>query len=227
LKNLKIWTEKKLIPKSPTEIAEKLLSNVRVFEQSDCLIENFELYPEKLGLPLWLAFLIRTINHHNSKESSVNQEHSEVAFYKNFLMSCKVGTDYSKLLYKWQIYLLTEIINDVAYYDEHLIPIINLHKKALSGKEVRIKEWNDQKEQLENVMNENKNHSDVTYHLRRAAFLSINEVIDIENSWTSSVEAIVDAKMKEINPTEKPKELRQTIWKDIMAELLNYLKNWD
>ena len=231
LKNLEIWIKSKEIRRSPIEIAKELFSQVKEFKPSDCFIENYELYPEKLGLPLWIAYLNRTINHHNSKCFDFNVEHYEFYFYKQFLLACNVGVDYSMMLHQWQIFVLTEVVTGKQYEDEHIIQIIELHKSALSSKEIDIQDWINKKNQIGTINQSINNDLDLIYHLRRAAFLSIEEVVDIEDIYTSSVEAIADAKMIELLDTGigsvmSEENLRKEIWEDIMRNLLLKLKRW-
>src|SRR4051812_9832765 len=55
------WTFAKNLPKSAEERAAEIVSTHRVIKPSKSVFENYDLYPEKLGLPLWIAYLNETI----------------------------------------------------------------------------------------------------------------------------------------------------------------------
>jgi hypothetical protein len=115
LRGIDQWIEKKKIPNSPETLVSRLLSTERVFDPPDIILEEYELYPQELGLPLWLAYLNRTIHCHNSCDfyySHGNEYHYEFEYYKEFINCCNVGVDYSKLLYKWQLFILTDIVKE-------------------------------------------------------------------------------------------------------------------
>ena len=234
LKRIDQWVEKKKIPNSPEILVSRILSTERVFEPSDIILEDYELYPKKLGLPLWLAYLNRTIHHHNSCDfyySHGNEYHYEFDYYKDFINSCNVGVDYSKMLYKWQLFVLTDIVKKYKNL-ESLDYIIDLFSKAALNTTVSDNLWINAQKKIEIELNKyDADSKDETWDLLRAAYLSADEIIDIENLYTSSVEAIVDAKLKYdgFNPKKLGDDIhiKDSIWKTIMNQLLLYLKEWN
>ena len=69
------WIIAENIPKSPEEIVGAIFTSPRIIEPSKSVFENYDLYPEKLGLPLWLAYLNRTIEYNNSENSFFNKKY--------------------------------------------------------------------------------------------------------------------------------------------------------
>lgn len=77
--------------------------NTKNRDTSDCFLEYYEDFEKNLGLPLWLAYLLRTINHFNEKDDllpHVSTYDYRDKFYEKFILSCKLGIDYSKMLHE-------------------------------------------------------------------------------------------------------------------------------
>ena len=229
LSRLGKWLKSKQVHKSPAEIAEAIFNPIREFKASDCVIENYSDYQKKLGLPLWLGYLNRTIDHHNSKGFDFRNEGYEYTYYKEFLLACKEGVDYSKMLYPWQLFLLKEFIPGAHSKDNMLNNIIELHENAIVNPDIDVIAWQSAQNKLEKLINEIKEYKSVAYKLRRTAFLSVSEVIEIDDLWTSSAEAAADAKTQYILDTEPNADeniIRQKVWKEIMDHLLLMLQKW-
>lgn len=234
LRKIDEWIEKKKIPNSPEILVSRILSTERVFDPPDIILEDYELYPKELGLPLWLAYLNRTIHHHNSNDfyySHGHEYHYEFEYYKDFINCCNVGIDYSKLLYKWQLFILTDLVKKHKNL-KSLDCIIDLFSKAALNTTVSIDLWINAQKKIEIELNKyDADSNDGTWDLLRAAYLSADEIIDIENIYTSSVEAIVDAKLKYdgFNPKKLGNDIKikDSIWKTIMNHLLLYLREWN
>jgi hypothetical protein len=228
LSRLSKWLKAKQAPKSAIEMTNAIFNPIREFKKAECAIEDFRAYPKVLGLPLWLGRLNGTIDHHNSKPFDFKHEGFEYTYYKDFLISCKEGIDYSKMLYRWQLFLLKDFIPGAA--EEELIKeIVGLHEKAAKDVVIEKKEWHSAQMRLKNKLDELKAYESAVYPLRRTAYLSVEEVIDIENLWTSSAEAAAEAKIRHLlqSGTEEDKDaIKESVWKDIRNQLLKVLREW-
>ena len=147
------WVQNKRIPRSPLEIVNEIFSPRKVFKPSDCILENYELFPEKLGLPLWLSNLLRTINHNNSKEVDGTGKNYELFFYEQFLSACNVGVDYSLMFHKWEIFLLKDMIPQKEKKKIYVKTVIKLHEKSLSGINPDVQEWAEVCSLVEDISN--------------------------------------------------------------------------
>ena len=234
LRKIDQWIENKKVPNSPEILVSRISSTERTFEPPDIILEDYKLYPNELGLPLWLAYLNRTIHHHNSNDfyySRGNEYHYEFEYYKKFINSCKVGVDYSNLLYKWQLFILKDIVKKIKKI-KAFDYTVDLYLKAASNTVISNDLWINAKKEIESELKKyNADSADGTCDLLRAALLSIDEVINIENLYTSSAEAIVDAKLKHdgFNPKSLGDDvkIKNNIWKTIMDQLCLYLREWN
>ena len=75
------WLNMKNKPKSAEERAKEIFKPERTYLPSECILENDEKFPDKLGLPHWLDNLLLTINLHNSNDFSGIGENYEEYFY--------------------------------------------------------------------------------------------------------------------------------------------------
>ena len=134
------------------EKVEEIFNPIRSYKKSECVLENYNEFPSKLGLPIWLGNLLSTINHYNSKEIYNHNERYEVNFYPAFLKSCKVGVDYSLMFHEWELMLLTEMIPKQEREKKNIIDLIELHRKALSGEKIERKLWIELQKEIEVLM---------------------------------------------------------------------------
>lgn len=130
------------------EVHECLNKEVDIFNPADCILNKYELFPYKLGLPLWLSSLLNVFYFSNAKGTLSKDISYEKYFYEPFLSACNVGVDYTPMLYKWHIFLLTNLIPQNIRENENIKAIIRLHEKALSGTEVTIQEWTNERDIL-------------------------------------------------------------------------------
>lgn len=135
------WLGMKLNPKSPEEIANGIFSTTREYVPSDCVLENVEDFPSKLGLPFWLGDLLFTINHFNSKDFRGFGKNYEEDFYPSFIKACNVGVDYTLLFHKWEIMLLSKMLPSLDVISDYNNRAISLHTSALRGEKQNRKEW--------------------------------------------------------------------------------------
>lgn len=223
------WLETRKKPKSPAEITDAIFNPIREFKEADIAIEDFSGYPEVLGLPLWLGYLNRTIDHHSSSGIDFRNEGYEYTYYPEFLLACRQGVDYTKMLFPWQLFLLKEFIPEPFANDSMLADIIQLHENAAAGELADNDHWRKAQTELEDLLNRLKVYKSLSYHLRRTAYLSVEEVMDIENLWTSSAEAAADAKIQYIldkDPGAREEQARKMVWQEIRVHLLAMLNNW-
>lgn len=218
------WKNTKKNILTPEEIASKLLSTTKSRDTSDCFLEYYEDFEKNLGLPLWLAYLLRTINHFNEKDDllpHVSTYDYRDKFYEKFILSCKLGIDYSKMLHEWQILVLTEFLFVDEIKPKLVDRTIEMHQKALS-QTINFFEWKKLSELIEIELDTYTSLKDKKYQLLRAAYLSIDEVIDIENITTSSIEALIP-----YDDSNKKEKLEINIfWSLVMDDILDMLSQW-
>ncbi|MBB1151446.1 hypothetical protein H4K35_15270 [Myroides sp. NP-2] len=195
--------------------------NTKNRDTSDCFLEYYEDFEKNLGLPLWLAYLLRTINHFNKKDDllpHVSTYDYRDKFYEKFILSCKLGIDYSKMLHEWQILVLTEFLFVDEIKPKLVDRTIEMHQKALS-QTIAFFEWKKLSELIEIELDTYTSLKNKKHQLLRAAYLSIDEVIDIKNISTSSIEALIpyDENNKEIN----------LFWSLVMDDILDMLSQWE
>lgn len=225
------WLNMKKAPKSAQEIAEKILNLNRTYTNPDCFLEDYENFPNNLGLPNWLGNLLFTINHHNSNDFSGFGENYEEYFYPAFLKSCNVGIDYSLMFHKWELMILTDMIPKQERDKKYFHDLIKLHKNALDGKDLESNKWSDLQTKIDNDLQEIEGRT-IRWNSGRTAYLSIENYINKEDPYTTSSEAIVDALITEyINDSQNfdnksEQELRKNIWFELMEKLLTMLNEW-
>lgn len=264
------WLQNKMVASS--------LHRVLPFDPSDSVLEDYESYPDKLGLPLWLSNLLCTIHRLNSRHFDFKSEKQyETYFYEQFLSACNVGVDYTQMFHRWEIFLLSELVPESQRNNKSIKTVINLHEKELSGMEYDMNEWLIESEELEIIMNNivksneepenivfrekatqeslkaikgtagqkyHANNNDlmhlmavqeaygkISWDSYRVAFLSIQEAIDVNDVWTSSAEALVNAiwqnaLIEGLASINDEKEFKSKTWYEIMDKLLNMLKEW-
>jgi hypothetical protein len=225
------WLNMKNIPKSAEEITKELFNPIRTYIPSDCVLENYEEFPSKLGLPDWLGNLLFTINHHNSIDFSGFGENYEEYFYPAFLKSCHVGVDYSLMFHKWELMILTDMIPKQERDEKYFHDLIKLHKNALDGKELESNKWNELQAEIDNHLQEIEART-ITWNSGRTAFLSIENHINKQDPYTTSSEAIVDALIAEYinknteHDNKSKEEFRKNIWFELMQKLVIMLNEW-
>jgi hypothetical protein len=235
LKKVKIWLDKYRANYSDSPI---------------CILEEYDSFTEKLGLPMWFSNLLRTINQHNSQASFRSGGKYEDPFYLEILLACNVDVDYSLMFHKWEIFLLTELLPQNDKELDIIKKVIRLHEESQSGNLLNRKEWfevrNELNDILDHIYKNGKKELEVLGIVSedsiRAAFLSVNEVtVDFENVYTTSAEAIVDANIQDTITSSDTKQAliditvkldneertRLRVWNEIMNKLLVMLKDWN
>ncbi|MBK8329334.1 MAG: hypothetical protein IPL09_07665 [Bacteroidetes bacterium] len=135
------WLDLKKKPKSAVEISNELFNPIRTFKSAECVLENYEEFPEKLGLPNWLGNLLCTINHNNSKGFNDSKGNYEHFFYPAFIKACKVGVDYSLMFHEWEIMILAEMLPKQERDKQYILDLIQLHKNSSLQKEKDFHKW--------------------------------------------------------------------------------------
>lgn len=195
--------------------------NTKNRDTSDCFLEYYEDFEKNLGLPLWLAYLLRTINHFNKKDDllpHVSTYDYRDKFYEKFILSCKLGIDYSKMLHEWQILVLTEFLFVDEIKPKLVDRTIEMHQKALS-QTIAFFEWKKLSELIEIELDTYTSLKNKKHQLLRAAYLSIDEVIDIKNISTSSIEALI--------PYDENNKEKNLFWSLVMDDILDMLSQWE
>jgi|WetSurMetagenome_2_1015567.scaffolds.fasta_scaffold214546_1 hypothetical protein len=172
------WLKRRM-PRSPFDIAREINTQVKTYKPSDCILENYEVYPDKLGLPIWLANLFYTIQHYNSKEFDGSENNFEKSFYLQFLSACNVGVDYTPMYHKWQLRLLTDFLPPKERENQNIKSVIKLHEKAISGKKLNSNEWLSESNELERIMKSIDEYTGVTDEIEQKEKNALEKLIPI------------------------------------------------
>ncbi len=141
LNQVHAWLQVKLKPKTAEQIAGEIFNPVRFFNPSEFALENYEAFPENLGLPTWLANLMEIIKENNSSDFNGFSANYEESFYPAFVAACRVGVDYTMMFHSWEIMLLKEFLPEQERGKQYILATIALHEKALAGNAPEKKEW--------------------------------------------------------------------------------------
>jgi len=179
------WLKRRM-PRSPFDIAYEINTQVKTYKPSDCILENYEVYPDKLGLPVWLANLFCTIQHYNSKEFDGSENNFEKSFYLQFISACNVGVDYTPMYHKWQLLLLTEFLPPKERENQNIKSVIKLHEKAISGKKLNSNEWLSESNELERIMNGIDEYTGVTDEMKQKEKNALEKLIPIVGTGSTN-----------------------------------------
>ena len=239
VKHIYEWLDIQMRPRSAREIAEKIFATTKVFEPSDCMLENFELFTKELELPAWLFRLLMTINHNYSNGFDGLKSTYESKFYEQFMFACNVGVDYTLMFHQWEVYMLGDFLPESASGNTNVAKAIELHKQALSGLDIPHDEWVALHVEVEKSINELNDHDDdrlkkFQWTINRVVFLSVEEVINPKEHWTSSVDAAVDVRYLEVinealangRDTKKLQDFKKVLWSEVCDDLIDLVRSY-
>ncbi len=233
------WLDVQMRQKSAREIAETIMATRRVIKPSDCVLENEELFTKELDLPAWLFRLMITINHNFSNGFDGLKPTYESKYYERFLFACNVGVDYTLMFHQWEAFVLGEYLPDSVLDESNIKRAVELHEKALHGHEIPRQEWLALHGAVEKTLNTLNDHDsdrkmELLWTANRTVFLSVEEVINPDEHWTSSIDAAVDARYLDVligtlekgNDQKKLRDFKKLLWRDILDDLEDMVRNW-
>lgn len=137
--------------KSIFDTAAEICSLIKTYTPSDFAFENYDSYPEVLGLPIWLSNLLRTINHHIPEDSFSFKDDYRKTFYPKLIDALKIGIDYSNLFHKWELSLLQDLILKEEEWSTYILRIIHLHEEKIKGNQIKEMSWHSVMNELDNI----------------------------------------------------------------------------
>jgi len=171
-----------------------------------CTLEEFnhKNYPEKIGLPVWLAYTKDAVFEGIPKKEAMK-------FPEQFLSACQVGIDYTLMRHDWVVFLLTEIIPESERKKKYIINIIDLHKKAISGEEIPEKMLDDKGAAAEAAI-----AKDIAWSAAWSVVWSAAEAADnaVSSAWFATKATAWDA-------------AEAVAYLKMRDRLLEMLKNWE
>ena len=235
------WLSLENNPKSIDKKAEEIFNPIRSYKKSDCVLENYDEFPSKLGLPIWLGNLLLTINHFNSKEFSNYYEKYErekkyiidiIELHKKVLNGEKIKQNIWVQLQK-EIDVLTHNIDDLTGVPKELeLKEVEMLKNLEYSRNNNKQEYRKLLDEYYSFERYKKSFGQIIWNTGRVAYLSIDNFLSQENSSHISSEALVDALVEEYINSNKEcnknfeEEFRKKVWFELMERLQTMLIKW-